>query len=145
MEPFALVPLSTMLGIRPGAKVSVLNPPSGFVTRLNPLPEGVEFMLTSPTGLDVILFFTRDKVELVEKLPALSRAMAVNGSIWVCFPAEQVHGLSEDFVRLAGLDIGLVDNKHLLLDQQWSGLRLVWRPRNPRPDKPRERKTSAEA
>ena len=37
-----MIPLCGVLGIRAGSKVSVVNPPPGFVTRLNPLPDGVE-------------------------------------------------------------------------------------------------------
>ncbi len=138
--------LAVMLGIRQGSKVSVLNPPSGFVQRLNPLPEGVEFVLTAATGLDVILFFTSDVEELRTRLPALSRAMAVNGAVWVCWPhSDGVRtSMSEAIVRQAALDIGMVDNKFGELDPIWSGLRLVWRPRG-RPEKPTHRQSQAEA
>ncbi|AEI69016.1 DUF3052 family protein [Corallococcus macrosporus] len=141
MTPYALASLPAMLGIRAGSKVSVINPPRGFVQKLNPLPDGVEFLITAVTGLDVILFFTEDPQELVQRLPALARAMALTGGIWVCWPGgEGVRkGLSEDFVRHAALDIGLVDNKICTIDATWTGLRLVRRPRG-RLDKPGERK-----
>lgn len=133
--------LPVVLGIKTGSKVSVINPPPGFVHRLNPLPEGVEFLITARTGLDVILFFTRDAKELVARLPALSRAMAVNGGIWICWPeAPDLRStVNEDFIRQAALDIGLVDNKRASLDAVWSGLRLVWRPKG-RLEKPEPRK-----
>jgi hypothetical protein len=153
MAPYALAPLPAMLGIRTGSKVSVINPPSGFAQRLNPLPEGVEFLVTAASGLDVILFFTENNAELVERLPALSRAMAVTGGIWVCWrrtEAEKLgqlplRGLTEDFIRHAALDIGLVDNKLCAIDEQWSALRLVWRPRGQRPEKPAARKKAPTA
>ncbi|MBF5044380.1 DUF3052 family protein [Aggregicoccus sp. 17bor-14] len=136
-------PLPTLLGIRAGHKVSVINPPPGFVHRLNPLPDGVEFLVTAQAGLDVILFFTRDARELVERLPALSRAMAVTGGIWVCWPADATGRppVSEDLVRQAALEIGLVDNKIAHLDATWTGLRLVWRPKGrlEKPERPKER------
>jgi hypothetical protein len=140
--------LCNVLGIRMGSKVSLINPPSGFIQKLNPLPDGVEFLITAQTGLDVILFFTFEPHELVARLPALSRAMSVNGGIWICWPrSERVEtGLSEDFVRHAALDIGLVDNKIAALDDGWTGLRLVWRPKG-RLEKPESvrRVPSAEA
>jgi hypothetical protein len=141
MTPYALASLPAMLGIRAGSKVSVINPPRGFVQKLNPLPDGVEFLITAQTGLDVILFFTSDAQELVQRLPALARAMALTGGIWVCWPGgEGVRtSLSEDFVRHAALDIGLVDNKICAIDATWTGLRLVRRPRG-RLDKPEGRK-----
>ena len=141
MTPYALASLPAMLGIRAGSKVSVINPPRGFVQKLNPLPDGVEFLITAQTGLDVILFFTSDAQELVQRLPALARAMAVTGGIWVCWPGGEgiKTSLSEDFVRHAALDIGLVDNKICTIDATWTGLRLVRRPRG-RLDKPEGRK-----
>ncbi len=146
MTPYAMASLPTMLGIRVGSKVSVINPPRGFVQRLNPLPDGVEFLITAQSGLDVILFFVEDAHELVQRLPALSRAMALTGGIWVCWPSgEGIRtSLSEDFIRQAALDIGLVDNKICLIDSTWTGLRLVRRPRG-RLDKPESRKQAPTA
>jgi hypothetical protein len=136
--PYLLAPLPALLGIRPGMRVSVLNAPEGFLEKLSPLPEGVELLDQARTGLDVTIFFTSKKVELVEKLSALTRGMAVTGNLWVCFPhaLEGPQVPTEDFVRLAGLEIGLNDNKRLMLDPVWTGLRLVWRPRPARPEKP---------
>jgi hypothetical protein len=59
MSGLSFTPLSVALGIKPGTKVSLINPPPGFASRLNPLPEGVEFLVTARTGLDVILFSPR--------------------------------------------------------------------------------------
>jgi hypothetical protein len=130
--------MNTMLGIRPGMRLSILNPPAGFAQQLEPLPEGVALMDKSTTGLDLILFFTQKKLELIEKLPALARGMAVTGHIWVCFPAKSDNAMvpSEDFVRLAALEMGLHDDKRLVLDPEWTALRLAWKPRTPRLEKP---------
>ncbi|RYZ39491.1 MAG: DUF3052 family protein [Myxococcaceae bacterium] len=139
--PYAFASLAPTLGIRAGTKVSIINPPRGFVQKLNPLPDGVEFLVTAQTGLDVILFFTTDATELVQRLPALSRATTLNGGIWVCWATAEgprTH-LSEDFVRHAALDIGLVDNKICVIDETWTALRLVRRPRG-KLDKPEGRK-----
>ena len=136
--PYPQAPLASLLGIRPGMRVSVINAPEGFLDVLRPLPDGAELLDSARTGLDITIFFTSKKTELVEKLPALARGMAVTGKIWVCYP-HRLEGPSvptEDFVRLAALEIGLSDNKLLLLDPAWSGLRLVWRPRAARPEKP---------
>jgi hypothetical protein len=130
--------LATMLGLRPGMRVSVLNAPAGFAAQLEPLPEGVTLMDTARTGLDLTLFFTSKKLELIEKLPSLAKGMAVTGHIWVCFPAtpDGIMGPSEDFVRLAALEMGLHDDKRILIEPAWVGLRLAWKPRAPRLEKP---------
>lgn len=144
--PFVSNPMNALLGIRPGAKVSIINPPRGFVSKLNPLPDGVEFLVTAATGLDVILFFTYSNREIIERLPALSRAMAVTGGIWIAWPfGLDLHtGITEEFVRQAALDIGLVDNKRAELDATWRALRLVWRPKG-RPEKPESKRKAPSA
>lgn len=137
--------LCPALGIRPGSKVSVINPPAGFVTALNPLPDGVEFLITAQTGLDVILFFTEHPHEVVERLPALSRAMALRGGIWICWPEGKAEcKLSEDFIRQVALSIGMVDDKRATFDETWSALRLVWKQRG-RLDKPEVRSQTPSA
>ncbi len=136
--PHLLAPLTVLLGIRPGMHVSVLNPPPGFLEKLLPLPEGAALVDTSKLGLDCTVFFTQKKIELIERLPGLARAMSVLGGVWVVFPPapDGPHVPTEDFVRLAALEMGLTDVKRVLLDPQWTALRLVWRPEKPRPEKP---------
>ena len=146
MSPMLAGSLCTVLGIKPGHKVSMHNPPRGFVSRLNPLPEGVEFLVTAASGLDVVLLFTRDPKELVERLPALARSLANTGGLWVCWPRGPgiKSAVDEDLVRQVALDMGLVDNKRATLldspEETWLGLRLVYRPRG-RPEKPGEGRT----
>ncbi|HET6983970.1 MAG TPA: DUF3052 domain-containing protein, partial [Myxococcaceae bacterium] len=106
--------LCGVLGIRAGSKVSVVNPPPGFVVRLNPLPDGVEFLVTAQTGLDVVLFFSRSAGELLARLPALARSISLQGRIWVAW-VQGTSALDEDMVRQAGLDLGLVDDKRASL------------------------------
>jgi hypothetical protein len=131
--------LCGVLGIRAGSKVSVVNPPPGFVVRLNPLPDGVEFLVTAQTGLDVVLFFTRTAGELLSRLPALARSITLPGRIWVAWEDEGT--LDEDMVRQAGLDLGLVDDKRALLGDSWVALRLK-RETRARPARPGSRQPS---
>lgn len=132
--------LCSVLGIRAGSKVSVVNPPPGFVVRLNPLPDGVEFLVTAQTGLDVVLFFTRTVGELLSRLPALARSITLPGRIWVAWE-DGGSTLDEDMVRQAGLDLGLVDDKRALLGDSWVALRLK-RETRARPARPGRRQPS---
>jgi hypothetical protein len=130
--------LSSLLGIRAGMRVSVLHAPEGFVERLSPLPAGVALIDSSKTGLDLTIFFSTKKTELLEKLPGLAHGMAVTGYIWVCFPAatESSTAPTEEFVRVAALELGLSDDKKVVIDVGWTALRLAWKPRAPRLTKP---------
>jgi hypothetical protein len=132
--------LCAVLGIRAGSKVSVVNPPPGFVVRLNPLPDGVEFLVTAQTGLDVVLFFAPTAGELLARLPALARSVSLPGRIWVAW-AEGSSTLDEDMVRQAGLDLGLVDDKRAILGDSWVALRLK-RESRARPSRPGSRQPS---
>jgi hypothetical protein len=136
--PFLLAPVSSLLGIRPGMTVALHHPPDGFIDALFPLPEGASIVPDAKTGLDVQVLFAVKKTEVVERLAPLTRGMAVLGSIWVCFPPESnlLHVPTEDFVRVAALELGLTDTKKVLLDPAWEGLRLQWKPRSLRADLP---------
>jgi hypothetical protein len=139
--PFLIAPLSSMLGIRAGMNIALHHPPEGFMEALKPLPDGATIVADARTGLDLQVMFAAKKVDVVEKLTAMIRGMAVTGSIWVCFPTSNTSALSpsEDFVRLAALELGLTDTKRLMLDPAWTGLKLQWKPRNPRVDLPSAR------
>jgi hypothetical protein len=132
--------LCAVLGIKAGSKVSVVNPPPGFVVKLNPLPDGVEFLITAQTGLDVVLFFTRTAGELLSRLPALARSVTLTGRIWVAWE-EGNSTLDEDMVRQAGLDLGLVDDKRATVGDSWVALRLK-RESRARPSRPGSRQPS---
>ena len=132
--------LCGVLGIRAGSKVSVVNPPPGFVVRLNPLPDGVEFLVTAQTGLDVVLYFARTAGELLSRLPALARSITLPGRIWVAWE-EGSSALDENIVRQAGLDLGLVDDRRALLGESWVALRLK-RETRARPARPGSRQPS---
>jgi hypothetical protein len=136
--PFLIAPLSSMLGIRGGMNVALHNVPEGFLEALLPLPEGAALVPDARTGLDVQVLFASKKTEVIEKLASLTRGMAVMGSIWVCFPthSDSLHAPSEDFVRLAALEMGLTDTKKLMLDPAWTSLKLQWKSRAPRPELP---------
>jgi hypothetical protein len=139
--PFLIAPLSSMLGIRPGMNVSIQNAPNGFMEALLPLPEGAALVDTAKTGLDVQVLFSTRKTELVEKLALLSRGMAVTGAVWIAFPtsAELPHAPSEDFVRLAALEMGLTDTKKVMLDPAWMALKLQRKGKPPRVELPSAR------
>jgi hypothetical protein len=146
--PFLIAPLSSMLGIRAGMNVSIHNAPNGFMEALLPLPEGTTLIDSAKTGLDVQVLFSAKKTELVEKLASLTRGMAVTGAIWVAFPTSAELAVpstgpltppSEDFVRLAALEMGLTDTKKVMLDPAWTALKLQRKGKNPRVELPSAR------
>lgn len=135
--PDILAPLTSLLGIRAGMHVSVRNPPKGFLEALLPLPEGAALLDSAKLGLDAIILFTDKKLEVIDQLTRLVTLMSVTGAIWVVFPTgEAPTAPSEDFVRLAGLELGLEDTKRVFVGPHWVGLKLQWRRGSPRLEKP---------
>ena len=70
-------------GIRAGSKVSAAEPRPGFVTRVSPLPDAVEFLVTAQTGLDVILSSPGPRASCSRgcpRSPAPSASPAASGS-----------------------------------------------------------------
>ena len=65
--------------------------------------------------------------------PRLLRLLPADGALWIAWPKKSspLHvDLTEDMIRAAALEVGLVDNKVCALDRDWSGLRLVVRMQN---------------
>jgi hypothetical protein len=126
--------LALTLGIRSGARIAVVEAPPGLAQALEPLPEGVALLSLAEVGLDLVLFFTHDAKHLVSRMPALVRALALAGRLWIAWrPGAPL--LDEVFVRQAGLELGLVDDRRAEILPGWTGLRLRWRSR-PRVERP---------
>lgn len=129
--------LVSLLGIRPGMNVSVRNAPKGFLEALGALPDGAALVEQSKTGIDLMILFALQKLALVEHLSRAVQQMNLTGSIWVVIPsAETPFSPSEHFLRMAGFELGLEDNRRLLLGTDWLALRLVRRKGGTRIEKP---------
>jgi hypothetical protein len=121
------------LGIKPRTRIAIVNPPRGFRTTLGKLPPGVSVAATPRGVLSFIHFFTRDRAVLEDRLPALLRALAPDGALWVSWPKKAsgvTTDITEDVVRAVALPTGLVDVKVAAIDDVWSGLKLVRRLNN---------------
>ena len=79
---------------------------------------------------DVIVAFSANLARMRDAVPALAPRIFPDGAIWVAWPrraAGHDSDLREQDIRDAALALGLVDVKVAALDEDWSGLRLVWR------------------
>ncbi len=127
------IPLSQKLGIREGRRVLVLDPPTGFVRKLDPLPPGVGVTTRVLSLNDVIIVFASSRSVLGELFPKAKHAMAPRASLWVAWPRKSsgfFTDLDEALVRAVGLAAGLTDNKIIALDEIWSALRFVEKERD---------------
>ena len=121
------------LGLRPGMRVALDAPPDGWA--LTGPPAGL--LTAGPEDeADVIIAFFLAAGQLSGRLPALGRRAFPAGAVWALWPrraAGHVSDITDNVVRSAALELGLVDVKVAAVDADWSGLRLVWRTSNRRP------------
>jgi hypothetical protein len=123
-------PQARKLGLKPGMRVALDVPPDGW--RLTHPPAGLLAPDDDGTA-DVIVAFFRASAEIVERLPALARRAFPAGAVWALWPrraAGHVSDITDNVVRSCALELGLVDVKVAAVDEDWSGLRLVWRTSN---------------
>ena len=125
-------PLPKKLGIKPGHVVGIFKAPEGFAEGLGGLPMGVR-LWSDPRAnieLDVAIAFVTDEGVLRRRFPAWAKRIAKNGGLWISWPKKSsalATQLRDSHVRTIGLQAGLVDNKVCAIDQDWSGLRFVYR------------------
>src|SRR2546422_6069707 len=118
--------LSHKLGIKEGRRVLVLDPPVGFVRRLDPLPDGVGVTTKIVSLAAIIVVFSSARAVLGELFPKAKHVLAPRGALWVAWPRKSsgfFTDLDEQLVRAVGLAAGLTDNKVIAVDEIWSALR----------------------
>ena len=78
----------------------------------------------------MIISFFRAADEIGPRLPALAERIFPAGAVWVAWPRRaggHTSDITDNVVRGHALPIGLVDVKVAAINDDWSGLRLVWR------------------
>jgi hypothetical protein len=118
-------PLPRKLGIRPGSRVGIHRPPTGFRGTLGPLPDGARLSARKTGPYDVVLLFVRSRTALAADFPDASRALAPGGKLWIAWPKKtSAHAgdIGEREVRAFGLAAGFVDYKVAAIDPTWAGL-----------------------
>ena len=116
------------LGIRPGQRVQLYQPPPGWA--LADPPPGVWLTWDADGAADLIIAFFTTAEDMAAQLGGLARRIFPAGALWVAWPrrAGGHHSdITDTVIRSRALPIGLVDVKVAAIDDDWSGLRLVWR------------------
>jgi hypothetical protein len=126
-------PQAAKLGLRAGQLVYLHHAPSGW--DLADPPDGL--IEAGPDGpADVIIaFFTAASALESGELEGLARRIYPAGALWVAWPRRaggHRSDITDTVIREHALPIGLVDVKVAAIDEDWSGLRLVWRVENRR-------------
>jgi hypothetical protein len=121
-------PLWKKLGLQAGATGQILHAPDGWA--VSDAPEVAWLASDSDAPASVILAFYREPDAFLAELEELAARVRPAGMIWAAWPRKATghdSAMTENLIRDAGLEIGLVDVKVAALDEAWSGLKLVWR------------------
>ncbi len=81
-------------------------------------------------NLDFVHYFVQQRDELTKIFPQLATIIKPNGMIWISWPKGSSRietDLNENIIRDIGLANGLVDVKVIAVDDEWSGLKFVYR------------------
>jgi hypothetical protein len=112
------------LGIKPGMRVALDAAPRGW-RLVDPPP----IVATRTGAVDVLIWFVRADAKLADVAPRGQRIFPA-GALWIAWPrkaAGHVSDVTENGIRAAVLPLGLVDVKVAAIDDDWSGLKIVWR------------------
>ena len=126
MAGYSGTPLHKKLGIKPGHRLALVDAPDGWA--VPDLPDDVT--TGAPEGADVVLAFHRSAAELAAGIEALGQAIYPDGMVWIAWPRKaggHESDITENGIRDVVLPLGLVDTKVAALDNDWSGLKVVWR------------------
>ena len=132
---YSLTPQAKKLGLKPELRVALHDAPAGWELVD---PPDVQYVHGDEPA-EVIISFVRAEADLVDRVAALGRRIFPDGALWFAWPrraAGHVSDVTENAIRAAVLPLGLVDVKVAAIDDDWSGLKIVWRRENRPAKKP---------
>jgi hypothetical protein len=123
-------PQAAKLGLKAGHRAALQDAPEGWA--LTDPPDGLDG--PGPDGeADVIVAFFSEAGEIARQIGGLSRRIYPAGALWIAWPrraAGHRSDITDNVIREIVLPLGLVDVKVAAIDEDWSGLRVVWRTEN---------------
>ena len=123
-------PLVKKLGIKEGYKCYFKNVPKHYFDLLHGLPEIELCEKLHEELLDFAHLFCLSNEILENELASIKVALKKTGSVWISWPKKSSSiksDLDGNVVRAFGLDLGLVDVKVAAIDENWSGLKFMYR------------------
>jgi len=133
MAGYSPTPTARKLGIGPEGSVHLVGAPAGW--SVPDLPDGVT--VTGAGHVDaaagaaaVVIGFVRSAAEVEPLVAGAAPEIWPDRILWVAWPRRaggHRSDVTDEVVRAAALPIGLVDTKVAAIDEDWSGLKVVWR------------------
>ena len=123
---YSSTPLFKKLGLKDGMNAKFINPPKDYLIAFK---KDVK-IISSEAPFDFIQLFSNKLEEYKSELPYLKKQLKKDGIIWISWykkASGKKTELTEDIIRDFALETGLVDVKVCSVDEDWSGLKLVFR------------------
>ncbi|HCT81474.1 MAG TPA: DUF3052 domain-containing protein [Micromonosporaceae bacterium] len=124
MAGYSGTPLAKKIGVKPGLEVLLRNAPGDWS-----IP-GVASGKVDVKEADIVVAFYRSRSELERDVAKMPTQLAKTAMWWVVWPRKaggHTSDITENLLRELILPTGLVDVKVAALDDDWSGLKFVWR------------------
>ncbi len=128
---YSNTPLAKKLGIKDDTILMLYKQPNYYYSLFSDLPKGIkEVKQPKNESVDFIHIFCTTFKELQEVAVIYKTALKKNGMLWVSWPKGSSTiptDLKRDPIRNYLISIGLVDVKVAAIDEDWSGLKFVYR------------------
>lgn len=128
---YSKTPLAKKLGIKEGYVMMVVNEPEHYMSLFSDFPKGtVQKKKLDSESFDFIHIFVQNQAELERIVQMVKPAMKKNGILWVSWPkgsSKIETELKREPIREHLLKTGLVDIKVCAVDEDWSGLKFMYR------------------
>jgi hypothetical protein len=121
--------LAEKLGVKPGVRLWLLEPPDHYMSLIGALPPRAE-IVDQAEAADVLHVFAPDRAALAANVARVTQAPRQGAILWISWPKKSSAifvDLTEDGVREALLPTGWVDVKVCAVDADWSGLKFLRR------------------
>jgi CheY-like chemotaxis protein len=121
MERYKGKTAAEKLGIKAACTAAVIDAPRHYLSVLGELPENAGIVEDPASVQSVTLWFVHDLVALHAGLRRMC-AIAARTKLWILWRKGSGNGITQNAVREAALDVGLVDYKICSVDGRWSGI-----------------------
>ena len=124
---YSATPLWKKLGLKEGSRFCILGSPDGFGMDY---PGSVVLLRKLAGRFEVILVFATREARLKRDFTRAKGYLTPAGGLWIAYPKKSsaiATNLTFENVQRVGLDSGLVDNKSCAINEDWSGVRFVYR------------------
>ncbi len=124
-------PLAKKLGLKPDFTVHLINPVKEYWDLFENIPEGIE-EVDQPfeASVDFVHLFCTSMENLLLEATKGKAILKKTGLLWVSWPkgsSKIPTDINRDIIRTHVLGIGLVDVKVAAINEDWSGLKFVYR------------------